>query len=193
MGRAARAARLLPGEGNLNLYRCVSGSVFTKEKQAQRTGLYLSFVSQTSCDLQAADPALRSTRRHCCLQTPSTLCHRRPGFPRSDPRVHLLGLPDPGSSGDLSGKSQRCGLAPWPGVLGRSRAPSAAALTRGVLAAKVPHAAGLSGPAPLLPRPTGEAEMPEGHQVLAANEHSVLQPDVTKCRGLGLMEETEGL
>lgn len=104
MGRAARAARLLPGEGNLNLYRCVSGSVFTKEKQAQRTGLYLLFVSQTSCDLQAADPALRSTQRHCCLQTLFALRHRRPGFPRSDPRVHLLGLPDPGGSPPCRGE-----------------------------------------------------------------------------------------
>lgn len=59
MGRVVQA---LPGEGNLNLYRWVSHSVFTKKKQAQRTGLYLLFVSQTSCDLKAVDPASEKHR-----------------------------------------------------------------------------------------------------------------------------------
>lgn len=84
-------------------------------------------------------------------------------------------------------------LATCPRVPGCSRAPSAATLTRGVLAPKVLRAVGLRSAAPLLLRPAGKAEMPEGHQVLAVNEHRVFPPDVTKYRNLGLMGETEGL
>lgn len=44
-----------------------------------------------------------------------------------------------------------------------------------------------------LPRPMGEAEMPEGHRVPAVNDCGVFQPDVTKHRNSGLVEETGGL
>ena len=63
----------------------------------------------------------------------------------------------------------------------------------GMLMAKVRRAMGLHGPARLLLRPAGKAEMLEGHRVLAVNEHRVFPPDVTKCRNLGLVEETEVL
>lgn len=39
----------------------------------------------------------------------------------------------------------------------------------------------------------GEAEMPEGHRVPAVNDCGVFQPDVTKHRNSGLVEETGGL
>lgn len=81
----------------------------------------------------------------------------------------------------------------WQGSLFPWEKSGVCAPTRGMLAAKVLCAVGLCGPAPLLLRPAGEAEMLEGHRVLAVIEHRIFQPDVTKHRNLGLVEETEAL
>lgn len=81
----------------------------------------------------------------------------------------------------------------WQGSLFPWEKSGVCAPMRGMLVAKVLRAMGLHGPAPLLPRPAGEAKMLEGHRVLAVIEHGIFQPDVTKYHNLGLVEETEGL
>lgn len=110
-GTGRAGSEVLPGEGNVNLYRWVPRSVSAKEKQAERTGSRLLFVSQTIWDVKAAGPA---AEEHPASPLPAaaSLLASPQGFPCRNPPVSLCGVrPEPAGAQELvapaSGAAQR--------------------------------------------------------------------------------------